>query len=56
MYAGALDAESDAQVDAGPFGVWLPAVAAGAVPWDGHDPLQGALSLQTLLPGLGRRV
>lgn len=56
MYARALYAERDAEVDAGPAGVWLAAVTAGRVPGDGHDLLQGTVPLQALLPWLAARV
>lgn len=46
MNARALDAEGDAQVDAGPAGVRLPTVAAAGVAREGQDLLQGALALQ----------
>lgn len=52
----ALYAEGDAQVDAGPAGIWLAAVAAAAVSWDGQDLLQGALPLQRPFLGLAARV
>lgn len=44
--ARTLYAEGDAQVDAGPAGVWLPTVTAAGVAWDGQDLLQGALAFQ----------
>lgn len=56
MNSGALYAEGDAQVDAGPAGIWLSAVAAAAVSWDGQDLLQGALPLQRPFLGLTARV
>ena len=43
---GALYAERDAQIDAGPAGVRLATVAAAGVSRDGQDLLQGALSFQ----------
>jgi len=54
--ARALYAEGDAQVDAGPAGVRLPAVTAAGVARDGQDPLEGTLPLQGLLLGLAARV
>lgn len=54
--SGALYAEGDAQVDAGPAGIWLAAVTAAAVSWDSEDLLQGALPLQRPLLGLTARV
>lgn len=42
----ALYAESDAQIDTGPAGVWLATVTAAGVAWDGQDFLQGTLSFQ----------
>ena len=56
MDAGALDAQRDAQVDAGPAGVRLAAVTAAGVAGDGQHLLQGALPLQGLLLGLAPRV
>lgn len=44
--AGALDAESDAQVDAGPTWVRLATVTAAGVARNGQDLLQGALAFQ----------
>ncbi len=42
----ALYTEGDAQIDAGPAGVWLATVAAAGVSWDDQDLLQGTLSFQ----------
>lgn len=42
--ARALYTEGDAQVDAGPAGVWLTTVTAAGIAWDGQDLLQGALA------------
>lgn len=46
MDARALYTEGDAQVDAGPAGVWLTTVTAAGIAWDGQDLLQGALAFQ----------
>lgn len=40
----ALYTEGDAQIDAGPAGVWLATVAAAGISRDGQDLLQSALS------------
>lgn len=45
MNSRALNAEGDAQVDAGPAWIRLATVTAAAVPWDGQDLLQGAFPL-----------
>ncbi len=42
----ALYAEGDAQIDAGPAGVWLATVTAAGIAWDGQDLLQGTLPFQ----------
>lgn len=54
VYAGALDAERDAQIDAGPAGLRLPTVGTGLIAWYGQHPLEGALSLHG--PGVAPRV
>lgn len=45
VYARALDAECDSQVDAGPAWLRLPAVSTDVIPWDGQHPLEGTLTL-----------
>lgn len=45
MYSRALDAEGDAQVDAGPARVRLATVAAAGIAPNDHDPLEGTLPL-----------
>lgn len=54
--ARALYTEGDAQIDAGPAGIWLTAVAAAGVARDSQDLLQGALSFQWPLLRLPSRV
>lgn len=56
MDAGALDAQQDAQVDGGPAGVRLAAVAAMLVAWQQLDPLQDALPADAALPRLAGRI
>lgn len=56
MNARALDTEGDAQVDAGPAGVWLATVTAAGIAWDGQDLLQGTLSFKRPLLRLPTRV
>lgn len=50
--AGALNAEQDAEVDAGPAGVGHAAVTAALVPREGLDPVQDALPSHAALPWL----
>lgn len=52
MNAGALDAEQDTQIDAGPAGVDLPTVTALLVSRQTQDTLQNALAPPTALSGL----
>lgn len=54
--AGALDAEQDAQVDGGPAGVGLAAVAALLVPRQTLDTLQDGVAPNAALPRLTRRI
>lgn len=54
--ARALYAQGDAQIDAGPAGLWLPTVTAAGIAWDGQNFLQGALSFQWFLLWLSTRV
>ena len=56
MDAGALDAQQDAQVDGGPAGVRLAAVAALLVAGQQLDPLQDALPADAALPRLAGRI
>lgn len=56
MDARTLYAEGDAQVDAGPAGVWLTTVTAAGIALDGQDLLQGALAFQRSLLWLSTRV
>ena len=54
--AGALDAQQDSQVDGGPAGFRVAAVAALAVAGQTLDPLQDGLSAQQAVPRLAGRV
>ncbi len=54
--AGALDAEQDAQIDAGPARVGLPTVTALLVSRQTQDTLQNALAPAAALSGLVCRV
>lgn len=56
MDARALDAQQDAQVDAGPAGIWLTTVTALVVPRDALDPLQDGLPFHVALPRVGSRI
>lgn len=56
MNAGALDAQQNAEVDAGPARVGLTAVAADLVSRQRLDALQDALSPDNTLPRLAGRV
>lgn len=56
MYAGALDAQQDAQVDGGPARLSLAAVAALLVAGETLDALQDALPSDAALPRLAGRV
>ena len=54
--AGALDAEEDAQVDGGPAGVGLAAVAAMLVSRKSLDALQNGVAADAALPCLTGRI
>ena len=56
MDAGALDTQQDAQVDGGPAGVGLAAVAALLVPRQTLDPLQDGVAPDAALPRLAGRI
>lgn len=56
MYSGALDAQQDAQVDGGPAGVGLAAVAALLVPRQTLDALQDGFAAHAALSRLAGRV
>lgn len=56
VYSGALDAQQDAQVDGGPAGIGLAAVAALLVPRQTLDALQDGFAAHTALSRLAGRV
>lgn len=56
VYPGALDAQQDAQVDGGPAGIGLAAVAALLVPRQTLDALQDGFAAHAALSRLAGRV